>query len=1288
MTDVAQNPILRAQLPSFSNWARMRALVSRVESAPAIEWTPAELSLFSKAKDSSDPEQLLAASRLIEQRWRDSPTHARLANDISMMVACSAPLTESTSALFHPLAGSVLRAADPLAETPFAHGKAPQGDWNHTPTGDPDITQWISAKATALRTRQNHYGSEPENDKPFFAALALEQSKGLFPVHAIASSCLAKTLGPADSVLDTLETADSLRTSRAMPWPSHEFDHPSRIERHYLHLANLRVMLSHIPEATIGRKELARAVGVASDQSAPAKPSEAGFGWLWSISQRTGISWDETQAAALADACAAAFDRHAARAHPQPPQRGADNRSEQVLAQNATDAALISIWPWIETTRKGSPDRDQKISAVQHIIRYSIDTHAIDHFAFKTSEFNAIPMKVEADASITGAPNSAKYPTHVTHGDTFWSVDKNRTHRRNHYNNDVTAPDIIRQYKWVDIDHLASFGGNPNHIWTRDVKELIADAKHRAKKPAPRSKADKAAAASLSELSRHARLLPILSQELSTEALSIASAREAKWARDHGLTDAAARLDNADGSSIVLADLESECARRRVSFATNPAARLWTTLEAIQGEGSNLRADAARAAVRKTFAVLGISKADINAFALTPQAGLFIDTCAKLLDLKAQWTASKNPMARHPVQQPCIALFGALFHDSRSPTPSPALANPEASSALCKALSESLGESHHSDTANPRRNLSLSLQWLGTEVQVAGITVNGLSSIASHLTDKGALQWLHSRAVESAKQWPMMMRHAIETALESPPTDPAPTHDHVAQRALLKIYNASSDSRNNRSGGSTSLHFNRLPYCWAPEDTFLPLAEFSERLNSNSNQPKALLLRASAANFAPEVFSELDKLPFAGSFAFLAAKAGRTPEIRPEASAQSQANAWVALGKECAREWLGITEAAWKLICRHNDATQINTLLTSAERFATSEALLAKNNAAPLEHSLSRLYCAAAARNISPVAVELAHSACSTFRSNLRETSSAQWITKALRPIEEGSSLPDVLSNLASEPVRAALLSERIELAFLERAADHLTRLKATIHEPTRNDIATLSTTLNNDAQEIVDWANDWAGRFWSELPDNLTWNQLARGSKRWHDQQILQAASEGNNWTPVGLEWNSPELSISVTELTSPPLLTEEGRAMRHCVGSYADTCRSGTSRVFSIRQNGARLSTLELTPPSGTISIDGVLSPSYGLWHVKQHKGVCNQTPSADAKSAQESILESINVLWKSEYDKIQDKKAKLTQDMSTPQALEQFDFPEELDILDASKRLLDRRAPKSRSTPKSKS
>lgn len=139
---------------------------------------------------------------------------------------------------------------------------------------------------------------------------------------------------------------------------------------------------------------------------------------------------------------------------------------------------------------------------------------------------------------------------------------------------------------------------------------------------------------------------------------------------------------------------------------------------------------------------------------------------------------------------------------------------------------------------------------------------------------------------------------------------------------------------------------------------------------------------------------------------------------------------------------------------------------------------------------------------------------------------------------------------------------------------------------------------------EFSDWAYSQAGRFWQELPETFGWKTLERGSDDWHTQSAIMKAGSNKTWRPMGLNILEESTGLEVVELCNTRALVDEGCAMSHCVGSYSLSCEIGERRIFSVRKNGKRLATLELSPEGTT-----------GL-RIAQLKGQCNMDPSPEVK------------------------------------------------------------------------
>jgi hypothetical protein len=109
---------------------------------------------------------------------------------------------------------------------------------------------------------------------------------------------------------------------------------------------------------------------------------------------------------------------------------------------------------------------------------------------------------------------------------------------------------------------------------------------------------------------------------------------------------------------------------------------------------------------------------------------------------------------------------------------------------------------------------------------------------------------------------------------------------------------------------------------------------------------------------------------------------------------------------------------------------------------------------------------------------------------------------------------------------------------------------------------------------------------------------QTQHGQREWRSSGIAgYSGIEGREGTPSLRRW-------TIRELCSGKALLAEGRAMRHCVGSYADSCARHMTSIWSLQmhnhEGSQRVLTVEVRLPTRTIG---------------QARGKCNATP--DAKS-----------------------------------------------------------------------
>lgn len=192
---------------------------------------------------------------------------------------------------------------------------------------------------------------------------------------------------------------------------------------------------------------------------------------------------------------------------------------------------------------------------------------------------------------------------------------------------------------------------------------------------------------------------------------------------------------------------------------------------------------------------------------------------------------------------------------------------------------------------------------------------------------------------------------------------------------------------------------------------------------------------------------------------------------------------------------------------------------------------------------------------------------------------------------------------------------------------------------------------LSDEIGDLVDWVSGSEPGLWDQLPKEPTWGQMRRLSKSWHDEQALVAmekasrmklsqelaeaqfdAAAGSN--PFSVKNASRWARIlgshasegwEAVELLSSADLTMEGGAMHHCVSSYSGVCRKGASRMFSIRLNGERVSTLQVDGATALSCID----PS-NVFKIAQNKGPYNKAPTKQCREFCEEVLSKVQAAW----------------------------------------------------------
>lgn len=139
---------------------------------------------------------------------------------------------------------------------------------------------------------------------------------------------------------------------------------------------------------------------------------------------------------------------------------------------------------------------------------------------------------------------------------------------------------------------------------------------------------------------------------------------------------------------------------------------------------------------------------------------------------------------------------------------------------------------------------------------------------------------------------------------------------------------------------------------------------------------------------------------------------------------------------------------------------------------------------------------------------------------------------------------------------------------------------------------------LSHEAQDVSDFVYAHTA-----VLKGATWASLCRRSDAWH-RALLIAVDPAKDLRWHALLPQHQSGAYVAVELDCGYLLAEEGLEQRHCIGSYANACASGGTRVFSLRQGtaqGRRAATLE------------VQRGHDGVWRMVQIRGKAN-TPVHD--------------------------------------------------------------------------
>ena len=122
---------------------------------------------------------------------------------------------------------------------------------------------------------------------------------------------------------------------------------------------------------------------------------------------------------------------------------------------------------------------------------------------------------------------------------------------------------------------------------------------------------------------------------------------------------------------------------------------------------------------------------------------------------------------------------------------------------------------------------------------------------------------------------------------------------------------------------------------------------------------------------------------------------------------------------------------------------------------------------------------------------------------------------------------------------------------------------------------------------------------------------KLLRQVEMWHRQLARQNRLPAKVWAPSGfnaLDWTETDGygnardRWTITELVTAKALSEEGRKMHHCVGSYANNCKNGRTSIWS----------MQVTTPERETHRVMTIAVQNGSRSITQARGKCNARPN----------------------------------------------------------------------------
>ena len=144
------------------------------------------------------------------------------------------------------------------------------------------------------------------------------------------------------------------------------------------------------------------------------------------------------------------------------------------------------------------------------------------------------------------------------------------------------------------------------------------------------------------------------------------------------------------------------------------------------------------------------------------------------------------------------------------------------------------------------------------------------------------------------------------------------------------------------------------------------------------------------------------------------------------------------------------------------------------------------------------------------------------------------------------------------------------------------------------------------------------------------SWTLLFPECRRQAEQELSKDARRGRGYPIYPVIIRKPWFvgDMVVVPLLSGEDIVAEGRAMRHCAGTFTAFATSGLSFLFSIRQaSGTRISTFELTVDNEVLFKPSNANGDSHPFQLKQHFGELNSIPSRAVRCIAEYFVRAAN-------------------------------------------------------------